>query len=87
MDVIKWAQLDKGIINRVGYNKEVNSLYIDFIGSDVDTAYVDVPESLYTLFVEAKNPDKFFQQFVNGYFAEAKLILESQVNSIYPYAI
>ncbi len=87
MHLIKWARLEKGTIKRIGYNEEVNSLYIDFIGSDVDAVYVDVPESLYILFVESKNPDKFFQQFVNGYFAEAKLILESQVNSIYPYAI
>jgi len=87
MDAIQWTRLRKGTINRVGYNNEVNSLYIDFTGSDVDTVYVDVPESLYTLFVEAKDPDKFFKQFVNGYFKEAKLIIENRVNSIYPYAI
>lgn len=87
MEMIQWARLSKGTINRIGYNIDVKSLYIDFMGSDVDTVYLDVPESLYPLFIEAKDPDKFFQQFVNGYFKEAKLSLENQVNSIYPYAI
>lgn len=85
--MIRWTSVNTREINRIGYNKEVNSLFVDFIGSDVDTVYVDVPESLYTLFVEAKDIDKFFKQFVNGYFKEANLIFESRVNSTYPYTI
>jgi len=71
----------------VGYNKEVKSLYVDFIGSDVDTAFLNVPEALYVFFVEAKIPDYFFRSFVEGYFEEAKLKLENNVDTIYPYAV
>ena len=70
--MVKWAVVNADTINRIGYNKEVQSLYIDFIGSETDTAFIKVPEPMFKYFVEAKSPDKFFRQFVDGYFDDVK---------------
>lgn len=85
--MIKWTQIRKGTINRVGYNKEVKSLYIDFIGSDTDTAFLNVPEALFTYFVEASFPERFFKLFVEDYFEVAQLKFENNVISTFPSAV
>ena len=66
--MIEWSILNSININRVGYNKERETLYIDFVGSDTDTVLLQVPEALYKTFIEAKSADKFYEQFVDGYF-------------------
>ena len=55
--MIQWAFVNTHTINRIGYNKEVQTLFIDFIGSETDTAYIKVPVSLFENFIEAKSPD------------------------------
>lgn len=70
--MVEWVFVNTRKINRIGYNKEVKSLYIDFVGSVTDTAFIQVPESLFESFKEAKSPDKFYDQFVDGYFEVLK---------------
>lgn len=79
--MVDWALLKTNLINRVGYNKQVQTLYIDFNGSDIDTAFVNVPEPLYEFFINAKSPDRFFKQFVDGYFDVAQLQLDNYINA------
>jgi len=69
--MIQWSVINSIKINRIGYNKERKSLYIDFAGSDTDTVYLQVPEALYTIFCESKSADKYYEQFVKDYFDEA----------------
>jgi len=71
--MVQWAFVNTQKINRIGYNKEVGSLFIDFTGSDIDTAFINVPESLFQSFIEAKSPDEFYDQFVEGYYDIVKL--------------
>lgn len=80
--MVEWAVVNTDTIKRIGYNKEVQSLYVDFIGSEIDTAFVKVPEPLFTFFVEAKSPDKFFNQFVDGYFDVAKMRFKNEVHQL-----
>ncbi len=70
--MVEWAFVNTHKINRIGYNKEVQSLYIDFVGSLTDTAYIKVPESLFESFKAVKSPDKFYDQFIDGYFEVLK---------------
>lgn len=66
--MVEWAYVNTTKINRIGYNKEVQSLYVDFVGSVTDTAFLKVPVSLFESFVNSKSPDRFYDQFVDGYF-------------------
>lgn len=68
VSMIVWSNINSININRVGYNKEKESLYIDFVGSETDTVLLQVPEALYSTFIEAKSADKFYDQFVKDYF-------------------
>ena len=66
--MFEWSIVNSNKINRVGYNKYKESMYVDFVGSDTDTVFLKVPEALYTTFIEAKSSDQFYDQFVEGYF-------------------
>ena len=66
--MIEWAYTNTQKINRIGYNREVKAMYIDFVGSEIDSAYVGVPEALFKAFVIAKSIDDFFAQFVDSYY-------------------
>jgi len=66
--MVEWAIVNTSKINRIGYNKEKESIFIDFVGSETDTVLLNVPEALYSTFIQAKSPDKFYTQFVEGYF-------------------
>lgn len=70
--MVEWAFVNTKKINRIGYNKEVQSLYIDFVGSLTDTAFIKVPESVFENFKVVKSPDKFYDQFIDGYFEVLK---------------
>jgi len=66
--MVEWTIVKTNKINRVGYNKLKKSMYIDFVGSEIDTVFSKVPEELYSTFIQAKSPDQFYAQFVDFYF-------------------
>lgn len=66
--MVKWTIVSTNIINRIGYNRLKKSMYIDFVGSEIDTIFSKVPEELYSTFIQAKYPDQFYVQFVEFYF-------------------
>jgi hypothetical protein len=76
--LIEWTPVATKKINRIGYNKLKKRLYIDFNGSETDTTFLDVPESLYDIFIVVKSPDKFYEQLVVGYFEIAELSAHSK---------
>ena len=71
--MIEWALIDTKKINRIGYDSEVQSLYIDFKGSETDTAYIKVPESLFRSLIHARRPDDFFETFVSENYEVANI--------------
>ena len=66
--MVEWTKLNTRKINRVGYNKNKKTLYIDFKGSETDTIFLEVPEEMYDIFIKAKSPDKFYDELVKDYF-------------------
>ena len=66
--MVEWAIVNTSKINRIGYNKKKESMFIDFVGSETDTVFLKVPEALYSTFIQAKSSDQFYIQFVDGYF-------------------
>lgn len=85
--MVKWVSIKTKKINRIGYNKGVRSLYIDFIGSSTDTTFIKVPEALFEYFIAAKSPDYFFTQFIDGYFDVASIDLNNSISAKFPIAI
>lgn len=63
-----WTTINSEKINRVGYNKDKESLHVDFSDSETDTVFLKVPQVVYNTFIEVKSPDKFYSQLVEGYF-------------------
>ena len=63
-----WTSINTDKIKRIAYIETENSMYIDFTDSEIHTVFCNVPKALYTIFIEAKSPDKFYTQFVEGYF-------------------
>ena len=85
--MVKWVSIKTKKINRIGYNKDVRSLFIDFKGSSTDTTFIKVPEALFEYFIEAKSPDYFFTQFIDGYFDVANFDLNNSINAKLSIAI
>ena len=66
--MVSWTKINAEKIKRVGYNKEKETLFIDFNESETDSIFLNVPEALYQIFIEIDFPDQFYDELVEGYF-------------------
>lgn len=77
--MIKWVYINSAKITRIGYNAELETMYIDFNGSSLDTPYKRVSEKLFNDFSTAKNIDGFFDTQIKGFCEEVKLDIRNQI--------
>ena len=66
--MVEWIAVKTSRINRIGYNKEVKTMFIDFQGSEIDTPYVDVPENVFKSFSKSDTINKYFKEHIDGKF-------------------
>ena len=66
--MVEWTIVNSDKINRIAYQKSEKLLHIGFVDNETDTIFLNVPEALYKIFIEAKSPDQFYTQCVEGYF-------------------
>ena len=66
--MVEWVVVDTSRINRIGYNREVKTMFIDFQGSQIDTPYVNVPESVFKTFSNSDTINKYFKEHIDGKF-------------------
>lgn len=75
--MIEWVNVNSKIITRIGYNKMIGTLYIDFSGSTSDTPYKDVSEEIFTEFTKSENVDNYYITFIKDTFEPSHLNSES----------
>lgn len=78
--MIEWIYINSEKISKVAYNKEIKTMYIDFIDSNVDTPYAGVTEAIFTAFCEAKNTDEFFKIHIKDCFEKIDINTENSIN-------
>lgn len=78
--MVKWIYINSSKITRIGYNAEIQIMYIDFVGSVVDTPYKSVSEDLFNEFSKAKNIDGYFETQIKDFFEEVTFDLENRIN-------
>ncbi|MEB8431895.1 KTSC domain-containing protein [Cocleimonas sp. KMM 6892] len=66
--MVEWVTVKTSRINRIGYSREVNTMFIDFQGSEIDTPYVNVPENIFKSFAASDTINKFFNEHIDGKF-------------------
>ncbi|WP_299872704.1 KTSC domain-containing protein [uncultured Cocleimonas sp.] len=66
--MVEWVAVKTSRINRIGYNREVKTMFIDFQGSEIDTPYVNVPESVFKSFSKSDTINKYFNEYIDGKF-------------------
>jgi len=66
--MVEWVAVKTSRINRIGYNREVKTMFIDFHGSEIDTPYVNVPENIFNSFSESDTINKYFKEHIDGKF-------------------
>ena len=66
--MVEWIDVKTSRINRIGYNKEVKTMFIDFQGSEIDTPYVNVPENVFKSFTNSDTINKYFKKHIEGKF-------------------
>ena len=73
----RWVNVNTFKITRIGYNREVETLFIDFVGSHVDTPYKKVPESLFNRFIESDTADTFYDQNIKDVYESVQIDSEN----------
>ena len=58
---------NSGVISQVGYARATKELYVEFVNGSVYT-YVDVPETLYAEFLNAKSRGSFLNTEITPVF-------------------
>lgn len=66
--MVEWVLVNSSKINRIGYNKIVRTMFIDFQGSEIDTPYVDVPEDVFKSFSKSDSINEYFNEHIDGKF-------------------
>ena len=64
--MVEWVIVKTSKINRIGYNSQVKTMFIDFQGSEIDTPYVDVPENVFKTFSMSDTINKHFKEHIDG---------------------
>ena len=64
--MIEWFSFNDAVIRRIGYDTVMNTMYIDFHGSEVDQPYCGIPEKLFRRFVAAKSLTKFYNENIKN---------------------
>ena len=77
----KWIYVNTSKITRIGYNREMKTMYIDFVGSLVDTPYKNVPESLYSEFVESGSINTFYQDHIEDVYESVNVESENKFDT------
>jgi hypothetical protein len=62
--MIEWFKNDTSRIRRVGYDRHVESMYIDFEDSEVDVPYCNVPEELFREFIASNTLFSFYEKHI-----------------------
>ena len=66
--MVEWVAVKTSRINRIGYNREVKTMFIDFQGSEIDTPYINVPENVFKTFSKSDTINKYFKEHIDGKF-------------------
>ncbi len=66
--MIEWVIDEDSIIRRIGYDREIKSMYIDFKNSEVDVPFCNVPEEVYIKFVESKSRVRFYLRYIRDFY-------------------
>ncbi len=66
--MVEWVIVKNSRINRIGYNRVVKTMFIDFQGSEIDTPYIDVPENVFKIFSKSDTINKYFKEHIDGKF-------------------
>ncbi len=78
--MIEWISVNTCKITRIGYSKEVNAMYIDFIGSTIDTPYQNVSEEVFKTFSQAKKIDDFYETEIKNIYQPTQINTESTID-------
>lgn len=66
--MVEWVSVKTSRINRIGYNSQVKTMFIDFQGSEIDTPYINVPKNVFKEFSESDSVNKYFKENIDGKF-------------------
>lgn len=70
---ISWVAITgSSNISRIGYNKKLNTLYVDFKGGGI-YQYLAVPVSIWNKFILAQSKGRFFATNIRGKYETTKL--------------
>lgn len=78
--MIKWISVNTCQITRIGYNQEINTMYIDFIGSSTDTPYQNVTEEMFKTFSQTERVDDFYEANIKGVYEPTKINIQSTID-------
>ena len=62
------------LIQSIGYDVQCTRLEVEFYENGQVWEFFDVPEDLWYMFKRTMSPDLFFREFIQGQFAENRII-------------
>ncbi len=66
--MVEWVTVKTSRINRIGYCREVKTMFVDFLGSEIDTPFINVPENIFKSFSKSNTINKYFKEHIDGKF-------------------
>lgn len=66
--MVNWITVNSHKISKIAYNAEIETMYIDFKGSKVDTPYTGVTKGMFKLFCNATDIDEFYDTHIKDSF-------------------
>ena len=75
----EWIHVNTNNITRIGYNKDLRTLIIDFVGSACDTPYKNVTEKTFVEFTQAERIDEYYNIFIKDIYKPSEIHTESTI--------
>lgn len=78
--MIEWFYVNTPKINKMAYNAEIKTMYIDFYGSTVDTPFKNVPKNTFLEFSQAYSVDEYYEKHIKTCYEKVKIGTENSIN-------
>ncbi len=78
--MLDWVYVHTSKIKKMAYNAEIETMYIDFIGSTVDTPYKNVSEKTFNEFSQANDVDEHYEMHIKSSCQKVEISTENIIS-------